>query len=101
MLEFKNDAEVMKMFKEDEENNQIIIFEGTVYNVKEYLPNHPGGDGEILPYLGMNIEEPFEEAEHTKSARKIFKDLPVVGKMCATKQNVQEKPQENGKQSEF
>ena len=56
----------MKMFKEDEENNQIIIFEGIVYNVKDYLPNHPGGDGEILPYLGMNIEEPFEEAEHTK-----------------------------------
>ena len=91
----------MKMFKEDEENNQIIIFEGIVYNVKDYLPNHPGGDGEILPYLGMNIEEPFEEAEHTKSARKIFKDLPVVGKMSANNTNVQQKPQENHKESEF
>jgi hypothetical protein len=27
------------------------------------------------------IDEDFEEAEHTKSARKIFNDLPVVGVM--------------------
>ena len=63
--------------------------------MKDYLPNHPGGDGEILPYLGMNIEEPFEEAEHTKSARKIFKDLPVVGKMSANMTNVQPKSKES------
>lgn len=31
--------------------------------------------------LGKNIEQPFEEAEHTKSAKNIFKDLPIVGKM--------------------
>ena len=33
----------------------------------------------IEPELGKNIEEPFEDAEHSKSALKIFKDLPVVG----------------------
>tara|TARA_B110000503_G_C7096516_1_gene391836 strand:- start:950 stop:1096 length:147 start_codon:yes stop_codon:yes gene_type:complete len=47
----------------------------------------------------MNIEEPFEEAEHTKSARKIFKDLPVVGKMCASKQTNDGKMLENDKKS--
>ena len=30
---------------------------------------------------GKNIDEPFEEAEHTKSARNIFRDLPIIGKM--------------------
>jgi hypothetical protein len=29
--------------------------------------------------LGKNIEEAFEEAEHTKSARNVLHALPVVG----------------------
>ena len=52
-----------------------------VYDVKEYMPEHPGGPEYIGDNLGTNIEEEFEEAEHTKTARKIFKDLPIVGKM--------------------
>lgn len=43
------------------------------------MPTHPGGEDLIKNELGTNIEEAFEEAEHTKSARNIFKDLPVVG----------------------
>ena len=31
--------------------------------------------------MGKNIDEPFEEAVHTKSARNIFRDLPIMGKM--------------------
>lgn len=50
-----------------------------MYDVAEYLPQHPGGSDLIVPYLGMCIDEPFEENEHTKSARNLFKDLPKVG----------------------
>jgi hypothetical protein len=35
----------------------------------------------IEELYGKNIDEPFEDAEHTKSARNIFRDLPIVGKM--------------------
>jgi cytochrome b involved in lipid metabolism len=42
---------------------------------------HPGGSEILKDELGKNIDKPFEEAEHTKSARNIFKDLPVVGHM--------------------
>ena len=42
---------------------------------------HPGGSEILKDELGKNIDKPFEEAEHTKSARNIFKDLPIVGHM--------------------
>jgi len=58
-----------------------VIFEGKVYDVKEYMPNHPGGEEYLEKNLGKSIDEDFEEAEHTKAARKIFKDLPLLGIM--------------------
>lgn len=78
---FKTETEVMNLYNEDKENNQIIIFEGVVYDVKAYMPQHPGGKEYIENLLGKTIDEDFEEAEHTKSARKLFKDLPLVGYM--------------------
>lgn len=45
------------------------------------MHEHPGGSEIIENEFGKNIDEPFEEAEHTKSAKNIFKDLPVVGKI--------------------
>jgi cytochrome b involved in lipid metabolism len=54
-----------------------------VYDVKEYAPNHPGGDEYLLTRLGTDIEEAFEEAEHTKSASRILSDLKVVGTVGA------------------
>ena len=49
------------------------------------MPEHPGGPDYISNLLGKNIEEDFEEAEHTKFARKIFNDLPVRGRMKSAK----------------
>ena len=45
------------------------------------MPEHPGGGELIANLLGKNIDEEFEEAEHTKTARKLFNDLKVVGRM--------------------
>ena len=59
----------------------MVIFEGKVYDVKEYMPDHPGGPEYLSKNLGTNIEEEFEDAEHTKSARKTLLKLPVVGTM--------------------
>ena len=44
------------------------------------MSGHPGGGDLIEKLLGKRIDEDFEDAEHTKSARKIFKDVTVVGK---------------------
>jgi cytochrome b involved in lipid metabolism len=45
------------------------------------MPTHPGGQDLLENEVGTNIETKFEEAEHTKSAKNIFKSLPVIGKM--------------------
>ena len=57
----------------------MIIFEGTVYDVSSYINLHPGGFDKIEELLGRNIDEAFEEAEHSRSARLIFRDLDKVG----------------------
>jgi cytochrome b involved in lipid metabolism len=84
-INFKTEAEVLEYYKKDKDNNQVVIFEGIVYDVKNYMPEHPGGGDLIEKLLGMNIDEDFEEAEHTKTAKKLFKDLTVVGKMSSEK----------------
>ena len=72
---------MLQYYLDDKENNQVVLFEGVVYDVKEYMPEHPGGSDYISDNLGKCINEDFYEAEHTKFARKIFNDLPVRGKM--------------------
>ena len=80
-IKFETEAEVFEFYQKDKENNQVIIFEGVVYDVKDYMPEHPGGGDLIGNLLGKKIDEEFEEAEHTKTARKLFKDLNVVGRL--------------------
>ena len=79
MKTFKNETEVEKYFVDTK--NKVIIFEGTVYEIADYMSQHPGGSDMIEPLLGKCIDEAFEEAEHTKSARLIFRDLKKIGYM--------------------
>lgn len=58
---------------------QWVIYQGVVYDVAEYLGQHPGGKEIIMPYIGQAIDEPFEEQEHTQSAKNLFHDLPKKG----------------------
>jgi cytochrome b involved in lipid metabolism len=69
----------MNFYKEDPEINQVVIFEGVVYNVKEYKNLHPGGTTYLEENFGKHIDELFIEYEHTMSAKSIFRDLPLVG----------------------
>ena len=59
------------------------ILNRTVYHVGEYMPNHPGGQEYIEDRLGKVIDTDFEEAEHTKSARNIMNELPVIGSLIS------------------
>ena len=73
----------MDHYLADKENHQVVIFNGAVIDVKEYAPDHPGGEQYLTERLGKDIVEDFEDAEHTRSARNILKDLPVVGHLEA------------------
>jgi cytochrome b involved in lipid metabolism len=77
MQNFKNESEVEELYKTTK--RKVIIFEGAVYDVGSYISQHPGGSDKIEEYLGKCIDEPFEEASHTKSARLIFRDLDRIG----------------------
>ena len=78
---FGNEKEVLSYYKKDPENNQVIIYKGIVYDIKDYMDKHPGGSKIIKPSLGKNIEEPFEDQEHSKSALKDLLELPKFGKI--------------------
>lgn len=82
MKEFKNEAEVESEANSTHKN--LIIFEGTVYDVADYVSQHPGGSEKILDLVGKSIDAEFEEAEHSTAARKIFNDLTKVGYMEGT-----------------
>lgn len=76
---FHTKEEVQKLYTE--QGQKVVVFRGTVYDVGEYMHTHPGGEDILADELGKVIDEPFEEAEHSKSALKIFLDLPVIGKL--------------------
>ncbi len=77
LKDFKNENEVADFMKES--GRKFVIFEGSVYDVTDYIGVHPGGTDQIEPYLGKSIDEPFIEADHTKSARHVFRDLDKIG----------------------
>lgn len=80
-ITFKNESDVRDYYEQDPDNNKIVLFEGVVYHVGEYMSTHPGGESYIEENLGTNIEEMWEEHEHTKSALKVLHALPIVGQI--------------------
>ena len=53
---FSTEEEVMEYYRDDQDDNQVVIFEGVVYDVKEYMPSHPGGSEYIGNLLGNKID---------------------------------------------
>ena len=68
--EFENEQEVLNLYKL--QGQKVVIYQGIVYDVTEYMPTHPGGVELIQPELGKSIDEKFEEAEHTRFAKNLF-----------------------------
>jgi cytochrome b involved in lipid metabolism len=64
-----------------------VIFEGSVYDVSEYKDNHPGGGSLFNDWFGKAIDDPFEEEGHSKAARLVFRDLPLVGFLAGSKKD--------------
>ena len=62
---------------------KIIIYKGTVYDVADYVNLHPGGSSFISEHYGKQIDEHFEDQGHSRTAKKLFKEFPVVGTVPA------------------
>ncbi|KAL5987898.1 Cytochrome b5 isoform A [Asimina triloba] len=48
-----------------------------VYDVTDYLDEHPGGDDVLLNAAGKDATEEFEDAGHSKSARLLMQDYCI------------------------
>jgi len=48
-----------------------------VYNVTEYLNEHPGGPEVIMDYAGRDADEMFEDISHSQDARKRLAQLQI------------------------
>ena len=79
MKEFVSEAEALEYASKL--GLKAVLFQGTLYDVADYLPTHPGGEDLLADELGTDIEEKFEEAEHTRAARKILEDMPKLGRV--------------------
>ncbi|XP_047147184.1 cytochrome b5 [Vigna umbellata] len=54
-----------------------ILVGGKVYDVTQYLDDHPGGDDVILAATGKDATEDFEDAGHSKSARELMEQYCI------------------------
>lgn len=77
MRDFKNEQEVEQFYKDS--GKAMVIFEGTVYDVSDYMQHHPGGADLVEQYLGKCIDKAFEENNHSNQARLVFRDLEKIG----------------------
>merc|ERR1719461_1092523 len=54
-----------------------LLINGKVYAVKEFLDEHPGGEGVLTAYAGSDCTEQFEAVSHSEVADEILEELYV------------------------
>lgn len=59
-----------------------VIIEGKVYNVTDYLADHPGGEDQIIPYCGKDATDAFKtrggrKENHSNSAKLILENYLI------------------------
>ncbi|MCL7040934.1 hypothetical protein MKW94_009466 [Papaver nudicaule] len=57
-----------------------LILDGKVYNVTEYLDDHPGGDDVLVNATGRDAIEDFDLVGHSKSARELMENY-LIGEL--------------------
>ncbi|XP_051118297.1 cytochrome b5-like [Andrographis paniculata] len=65
-----------------------VIINGKVYNVTNYLNEHPGGDEVILGQAGKDASEEFEDVGHGSAARLMLDEFYVGEVDPTTKMSV-------------
>ncbi|CAH8259670.1 unnamed protein product [Arabidopsis lyrata] len=61
-----------------------LLIEGKVYDVTEFLKDHPGGDDVLLSATGKDATHEFEEVGHSSSAKVMLSEF-YVGDIDSTK----------------
>ncbi|GLG99477.1 Cytochrome b5 [Gryllus bimaculatus] len=72
-----------------------IIIHNSVYNVTEFLNEHPGGEEVLLEQAGKDGTEAFEDVGHSSDARDMMKKYKIGELVEADRIETQEKPSVN------
>jgi stearoyl-CoA desaturase (delta-9 desaturase) len=76
-LPFMSSADVRRRVQE---GASLIIVEGRVHDVHDFLPEHPGGEDILKAYIGKDATKAFygNIVQHTHGARKILESLSIA-----------------------
>ena len=91
---FKDKEDFKKHYLKDKAEGSkkpLVLFQGYIYDISEYIDYHPGGIDRITPFLGKDIESVFKQVEHTSAAYRIMAQLPVVGQIKGAENITQDK----------
>uniref|UniRef100_A0A8D8TT14 Cytochrome b5 n=1 Tax=Cacopsylla melanoneura TaxID=428564 RepID=A0A8D8TT14_9HEMI len=75
-------------------DNVVIIYDNSVYNVTNYLNEHPGGEEVLLEQNGGDATEVFNDVGHSSDAREIMKKFKV-GELVESERKDQTKTTES------
>lgn len=63
--------------KNDEENTTLLILHDKVYNVHDFLNEHPGGEEVLLDHKGKDASEDFDDVGHSNDAFQLMKKYQI------------------------
>ncbi|KAK2584524.1 hypothetical protein KPH14_006894 [Odynerus spinipes] len=63
--------------KHNQTNDVWIIIHNKVYDVTNFLNQHPGGEEVLLEQAGRDATEPFEDIGHSSDAREMMEPYKI------------------------
>eukprot|EP00486_Rosalina_sp_Unknown_P003354 CAMPEP_0201564332 /NCGR_PEP_ID=MMETSP0190_2-20130828/2550_1 /ASSEMBLY_ACC=CAM_ASM_000263 /TAXON_ID=37353 /ORGANISM="Rosalina sp." /LENGTH=86 /DNA_ID=CAMNT_0047980367 /DNA_START=95 /DNA_END=355 /DNA_ORIENTATION=+ len=67
--------DISEVAQHNKEDDCWIVIRGKVYDVTEFIEEHPGGEGVLIAYGGTDCTEQFESVIHSQAATEIMKEL--------------------------
>ncbi|XP_054271703.1 cytochrome b5-like isoform X1 [Macrosteles quadrilineatus] len=61
----------------EDKNSTVIVIHNVVYDVTDFLNEHPGGEEVLLEQLGKDATEAFEDVGHSTDARDMMKKYKI------------------------
>ncbi|RWR99958.1 cytochrome B5-like protein [Dinothrombium tinctorium] len=84
-----------EVVKNGDKNAIYITIHNRVYDVSNFLEEHPGGGDVLLEYAGKDATEAFEDVGHSDDAHEMLKQY-LIGELEDSEKSSNVKNQTNG-----